>query len=129
MLTSRITKEVPIPHEPGEWLRIRRLPGKKLEEAREEKTRQALVRCRAMGGEAIKQLQETSREEATQTLAADPFAQHDTDTLLRAGIIAWSYEEKPTPQNIEDLDEQTRQWAAREIFALSFVTEDDSKNV
>lgn len=120
MLTSRIVKQVEIPHEEGEWMRLRMLPGKKLQEAIDEKQRRALLEMKALGGDviaAIKALNPAEKAEAK--ASADPITQYDEDTILRAGIIAWSYDDKVTPQAIDDLDETTRGWVVREILALS----------
>ncbi len=128
MLTSRITKTVPIPHEAGEFMKFRRLPGKKLEEAREVKANKSFAMFRAAGAEGIEAIRQMRSEEAEEILKADPLGAYDVDTLLRAGIVGWSYDEKPTPQNIDDLDPETRKWAALEILALSECSEEQLKN-
>lgn len=125
MLTSRVTKQVDIPHEPGEWLTIRMLPGKKLDEAREERERAVFGKLRALGGEVLRETQGMSRREAREVLEADPLEQYDIDVLLRAGIVGWSYEERFSPTVTEDLDEYTRRWAAEEILAFSRQTIDE----
>jgi len=128
MLTSRIVKQVEIPGEPGEWLKLRMLPGKKLEEARETQTRRLLSTFRAMGAEGAEALAKFNAREAAEELAADPLAEYDIDTLLRAGIIGWSYEEKLTPQAIEELDGRVRRWAAEQLISMSLPSEAEAKN-
>lgn len=128
MLTSRIVKEVPIPHENGEWMRLRMLPGKKLQEARDEQTYKQLMLFRKMGADGVEAIQKASRQDAEAALKADPLSAYDIDVLLRAGIVAWSYDEKVTPQAIEELDETTRRWAAEELLKMSLPSEADTKN-
>jgi hypothetical protein len=112
-------KDVPIPHEEGEWLRLRMLGGKKLQEARDVNSDRALATFRKMGAEGIQAIQKMTRQDADAALKTDPLAEYDIDVLLRAGIVAWSYDEKVTPQAVEELDEATRKWAATEILKMS----------
>lgn len=128
MLTSRIVRQVEIPSEPGEWLKLRMLPGKKLEEAREAQLMKLLTKVRAMGAEGVNAFKEFNPQRAAEESRADPLADYDIETLLRAGIIGWSYEEKLTPQAIEELDETVRRWAAEELLKMSIPTEADEKN-
>lgn len=134
MLTSRIVKQVDIPGEEGEWLKLRMLSGKKLEEAREVQVDRQLAIFRKMGREGVEAIKGMTVEQAEATLKADPLAEYDIDVLLRSGILAWSYREedgtpiKVTPQAIEELDEPVRKWAAGELLRMSLPTEDDSKN-
>ncbi len=128
MLTSRIVKQVEIPSEPGEWLKLRMLPGKKLEEAREVQADKQLAVFRKMGAEGIKALREFNPQQAAEELKADPLAAYDIDTLLRAGIVGWSYDEPFAPTKVEELDETVRRWAVEELLRMSLPTEADAKN-
>ncbi len=128
MLTSKHTKQIEIPHEPGEWLKVRQLSGRALDEAREERSRRVLANARAMGAEVMLAFQDVERPASTEPAEPDPLADYDVDTVLRCGIIAWSYQEKVKPETIADLDEQTRDWAAREILAMCQRSEADRKN-
>lgn len=49
----------------------------------------------------------------------DPLDDYDQGTVLRHGVIAWSYRDPVTPENVADLDPTTAEWAAREICRLS----------
>ena len=128
MLTGKITKRIEIPHEPNEWLTIRMLSGKKIEEAREACERQVYTKLRALGPEALAAVRNANREEASNALAADPLAAYDLDIVLRSGVIGWSYDEPFAPAKTEELDEVTRRWAAREFIALSVPAEAEQKN-
>lgn len=75
-----------------------------------------------MGGELLRDLQNMNRDQvdadaATQT-ADDPLARLDQATVLLAGIVAWSYPDKVSPDNINALDAATARWAALEIINL-----------
>ncbi len=126
MLTGRIVKQVDIPHEPGEWLKLRLLPGKKLDEARELKQRQTLAGLREMGVDIWREF--TAERGGDSPATQDPLTYYDVDTLLRAGIVGWSYEEKVTPQAIEDLDAQTRRWAAETLLQMVEESAEARKN-
>jgi len=129
MLTGRAVKQIDIPHEPGEWLRIRMLPGRKLEEAQEANSRLRIGYVREMGADILQALRGESRP-APEDAAAEPdlLDGWHVDTLVRAGIVGWSYEDKLTQQAIDDLDGQTRVWAAGEILSYSRPSEVQRKN-
>jgi hypothetical protein len=121
MLTSRIVREqVPVPGDDGAWVTLRALGGTKLREASQEKSRQQLMVFKAMGADGIKAIQEAGREQTDAALKADPLAAYDIDTLIRAGIVGWSYYQgKPKVEDIDSLDDATQEWAATEILKMS----------
>lgn len=126
MLTNKIRKRIEIPGEAGEWLEIRMVSGKKLEEARKAKQMEAFATLRAMGKDGLEAVQGMTRAEADAVVAADPLAEYDLDVLLRSGVVGWSYDEPFAPTKVDELDAATREWAAGEIVALS--RREDPKN-
>lgn len=125
MLTSKITKTLDVPGEPGEHITIRRLSGKAIEEARREFSRSIFT---IYSAEMIERMQAKPSDPDEAATEASPLAGYDVATVLRCGITAWSYSKRPTPEQIDDLDEQTREWAATEILALGRETEAERKN-
>lgn len=124
-LTRGQTEEVAIPHEPGHWLRLRKLSWTQLDEARRAKGRKVL-RNMANDPEAVKLLAEVQAINADKpaattpaealTVPADPLDEYDQQTLLEFGVVGWSYDEDVTPESIADLDEVTAEWAARQVL-------------
>ncbi|HET6498164.1 MAG TPA: hypothetical protein VFH17_03815 [Coriobacteriia bacterium] len=126
MLTSKISKTVDIPHEPGEWLTIRRLSGKAIERARSEFSREVIG---VFGRDMLEGMKsQADADEAAPETEPNPLAGLDVSTVLRCGITAWSYGKRVQPEQVDDLDEVTRDWAAREIIALGSETEAERKN-
>jgi len=129
MLTGKAVKQIDIPHEPGEWIRIRMLPGRKLEEAQEASSRLRIGYVREMGADILQALRGESLPAPSENgTVSDPLDGWHVDTLVRAGIVGWSYEDKFSQQAIDDLDGQTRLWAAREILSYSRPSETERKN-
>jgi hypothetical protein len=126
-LTKTQTRLVEIPHEPGETMTLRILPWKKLQEAAREQQTVAIHRMRDMGGELAATIQKARQEQAqsAQPVEADPLLDYDRATLLRAGIVGWTYEVPVSPEAIDDLDEVTADWAAREILRPSLRSEEE----
>lgn len=123
-IITNITRQVEIPHEPGEHMTFRRLSWRQLEQASDKASESALTRIKAMGGDLLKAIQGAAGEQAQ-----DPAATYDRATILNMGIVAWSYDDPVTPENIDLLDEETAAWAFREILALNAPrTEADRKN-
>ena len=57
---------------------------------------------------------------------SNPLAQYDAGTLLRGAVVSWSYSDKPTPGEIDDLEEETQQWLLGEILALAKPPRDEA---
>ena len=119
-----LSKIVPIPHEPGQTLTIRRISKRQLKAAGEEATVQAIQRFKAFGGgemlEAFgKMVDPAKREEAKKAEALDPASGLDVDTLIKAGLTGWSYNVTFTPEHVEQLDDETEAFAAKQIAMLA----------
>lgn len=120
-----------IPHEPGEHMLLRKPSGRVVEEARRIVESEGRRSVRDFGAEIVKAFMADRNEDAAvakvrklQKASAYDTDQFDRETLLKGGIVAWSYRDldgKPievTATAIEALDEQTAQWALEEIVAL-----------
>lgn len=112
-LTKGVTRKVEIPHEPDQWMELRHLSYRQLDEARQAKLDELF-------GFLRKTKDLTLPKPDDDKAAADRLAAYDVPTLLRHGIVAWSYGDAVTP---DDLDAKTADWAAREILALSMPDE------
>ena len=121
MLVRSATKRLEIPHEPGEFMTIRRLSWSQLDLASETASLANFDRISRMGPEMVAALRQTAEGEA------DEIGMYDKATVLHLGITEWSYDATVTPDNIDMLDQQTAEWAFREILKLNSDT--DSKNV
>lgn len=101
MLTHRVTKRIDLAHEPGAWIEVR-MPGKAiLDNAREAGMRKTLERVAGIDLSQYKDLApQTERE-------ANPADGLDWQVLLGECVIAWSYGDPVTPENIAELDEVT----------------------
>lgn len=112
MLTSKVTETLTLPHEPGEWIKVRMLSGEQIKEAREQRALAAIKLQQALGGVEIK-ITDAQRVEAEAAVKADPLASYDVLTLLKHAIVGWSYyDTPPTATDIADLDEETRRYVA-----------------
>jgi hypothetical protein len=120
-LTSSVVTRHEIPHEPGEWMRLRMLSWRELDLARQERVLAIARYHRSVGLDYLRDLQASAREPsaddngraAASPTADDLLASYDRGTLLRAGIVEWSYDPPVSPETIDALDEQTALWAAR----------------
>ena len=132
LVTKDITEQIPIPHEDGQWMQFRRLSWLEMTDAAETAERRSVKKMTQFGSEAVgaiiasyeKTAAATADTDgdgaATPTTAKAPtVASYDRESLLENGITAWSYEEKPSPKTIKQLDAETARWAAEQIFELS----------
>lgn len=127
MLTYRSTQKVNIPHEEGEWVELKPLSWKDLDRARAERLRTVMDSVRA-AGDMMASLTSMARNGTDDTPTPDdPVAAYDLGALLKAGILAWSYDAVVDQENIDSLDEDTARWIARQLVGGN-KTEQDRKN-
>lgn len=128
-LVTGLTKRLEVPHEEGAWIIIRQLGWHKKDEAKRKRAREGLETIKAMGSEVLREIQDAENSPDVQAALARPAATYDQATILRFGIVQWSYDEAVTPNLIDDLDEETAAWAFQEIIAYSSPPpEDERKN-
>lgn len=111
-LANRIEFTENVPHEEGQWFKFRRLSAKQLEAAKDARQRAALGSVKEMP-ELFAAIRSTRDEARAETAPRDPLEQYDRWALLKAGLVDWSYDVPLTPEAIEELDEETLDWAAR----------------
>lgn len=125
-MLTRTTTVKDIPGEPGQTMTLRQLGWRQLAECQEMKQITSLRTFRGMG-DLLKSLQNDKADLEAQAAAdraegkapeVDPLAKYDQATVLHFGVVAWSYPEKITPDNLDNLDEETARWAATEIVNL-----------
>lgn len=119
MIVKSITKQVDIPHEPGEWMLFKRLSWRQLDEASDIASDASFERIRKMGAEMIQALRTTVAAPTSTT-------NYDRASVLNAGILKWSYPDDVNSENIDALDEATAAWAYAEILKLN--EDKDAKN-
>ena len=99
-LMHKVTKRVDLPDEPGQWIEMRMPSLAILERAQRARQREALAMFIEFD---LSRVQGLSRPETERQDAED----YDWQSLLISCIIAWSYTESLTPENIAELDAAT----------------------
>ena len=117
MLTnkSRLTEQVAIPHEPGEWMKFRALSWRDLQAAREAQMARALREVAGLSPQAFEFLENQTEQQGASV------GQFDQTVMLRSGIAAWSYGEPVSPEAVDRLDERTAEWAYGEIVRRNVI--------
>lgn len=126
IFASLVTKTLPVAGT-AETITIRKLAPKSLDKAREASKRAASAELRlqreTLGDQQLRELQESIATAAASGAAAqrvDPLALYDHGVLVREGVVAWSFTEPAcTPEACDDIDEDVREWLAREILRVS----------
>jgi len=114
-----LTCKLPIPHVPDAWIEVRTLSWKQIARAEEARTLSVLKHAKVMGPDIIAASFERADRADVAKAANDPLNDYDHETLLKESIIGWSFADRPvTPENIDALDEQTKEWLVRELVAL-----------
>lgn len=128
MSIARTEKTVGLPHEPGTTVTIRRMLRSQKREAALKHSSQSIKNLMELGGPEVMQKLQAARaaaddsSEKTPTAAAveeAPKVQFDQDTVLRAGIVSWSYGEPVSAESIDALDDATATFLFSEIVGLS----------
>lgn len=115
-LVTGITRRVEVPGEDGAWLELRMLSWLQIDEAKRVRLAQLVDQMKLLSGVQL--------PESSSPAEADPFDSLDRLTLLRLGVVSWSYGEQVAP---EELDQATATWAARQVYELAVPTDVESK--
>lgn len=141
------TKTIEIPHEPNNFVTIRRPRRGRLVDAANVRQEKALQRVRALGGASflaeMRAAQEAAKPATELPLAApvagdaaptaaELAAAFDQDALLEAGLVSWAGPEYDgvdvTADAIADLDPTTAAWIAEQIAEYATGKEVARKN-
>jgi len=116
-----ITHRKDIPHEPGQWMEFAELGWGALDELRTAKTREAMADFAALSPSIIERAQQEEDRKQEEAKAKGETYKSPEPTeyvsefqkagLLHKTIIAWSYPDDVTYENIDMLDEETAGWA------------------
>jgi hypothetical protein len=129
MIVTNVTRDVPIPHEEGQQAVIRKLSQTQLREAAKIRQAEGIGVMMEIGAELLKALREGDAAAAKriEDAQAANINNYDRDTLLKHGLLSWTYPE-PVSQ-YADLDEDTAAFLADAIFEFSRRrTADEQKN-
>jgi hypothetical protein len=132
MFASQVTDTVTL--KDGNTVVVRKLGHKARRQAIADKQRQSTLDAIAYGpGFADIQAKAIEThggvEKVKELVAKNPLLKYDVDVVLRCGIVSWTLSEKPTPQEIDELDSNDADAIARRIAELSEPpTEDERKN-
>lgn len=142
IFTNRVTKDLTV-EGTSHRITIRKLAGRHLHAAALEDQRRSMENIKAVGGPALLKEYMALAEEPKTAAAngdapADPMSGYDAVTLLKKGIVAWTFTEAdgldPMPVSdaaIEEIDADTSEWLAREIMKLAkprlFLSKDEAK--
>ena len=135
MLIDNVPVQRDIPHEPGQWIEIRRLSWLMLDEAKKRQAATQREDMKALGAEFVAAIMRGNQDEEARVrrrLREQEWdvSQFDTLTLLRKGLAGWSYQTDVNADSIGQLDPITAEWAAGEILSLSRpISADERKNV
>lgn len=124
MIVTGQTWESDIPHEPGEKITFRRLSWKEWAKAIEVRQTAELENLSRISGDMLTALKDVPRVENVSIES-----KYDKGTVLKAGIVNWTYAGKVNPENIDALDEVTADWAFEQVVAtLKPRTDTEQKN-
>lgn len=119
MLIGTVVAKLDIPHEPGEWVEVRKLNHKTLARAAAVRSEAGISSMKALGAElltALRQARDEVKEAVTAPVTVDAY---DRDLVLQGGVVRWSYAQPVTPESLGDLDDVTAKWLASEIVTRS----------
>jgi hypothetical protein len=127
IFASYVTRTVQLPFDEPHTVTIQKLSGKALQAARQASIAASMQLVKAMGGAAIGRELADVPPEAVAAAQTDPVRQYDRPTVLAKGVTSWSYPDPPTPDRLDDLDEQAADFVFRAILDLTLPNGDAQK--
>ena len=130
-ITTRLPNETrEIPHELGNHFTFRVLSAKQLDESRRVAQEKQAAAARSFSGIEIPGGNDDVIAAARAKAAADPLTPHDVVTLVACGVVSWN---GPNYDGVEcdgaakdELDQPTRDWAARTLIGISEISEGEA---
>jgi hypothetical protein len=134
------TSTIPLPFDEPNTVTIRRLSGRQLERAGEAslsttvRRTQAIGRFQALQAAVLEVARSGSATDAAMMAAlekvnGDPMQWYDRDTLIREGIVSWTYGEPVGPDTLSDLVPEAFELLSLEILKFAkpdlFLTPDE----
>ncbi len=112
-----------MPGDPAVRVTIRALSYRELQRAQDVMRRRSLEDLQALGGGAAALFRELEAlggaARVEQARRDDPLLTHDALTVCEAGVVRWSYADRPLPRSLQDLTREPLEALARAILALS----------
>lgn len=127
--SQTVSDPIPVPHDEGQWIQVRKLTGREEDAAALGHRNQAgSASPRAWPAIFRRLLEHGSSDAEVQKVLADPLMGYDRYEVVRAGLVAWSYPQSVKPLSpaevvdksrvdaIDDLDGDTVEFIAREVL-------------
>lgn len=125
VFASHTTTTIAVPHDPPQTVTIRKLRGRELQDAQAADLR-AFIGNRSPRGWAgtlrglIAKARAGDDVGNADPVLTDPLIGYDRAVVVRAALLSWTYtDHPPTADEIDDLDDETIDFIAREILRLT----------
>ena len=109
MLISKATRKIDLPHEEGEWIEVRDLTRKEINEARRLKTASTI--------KDFKDIMEMFAGREIDPTVKQTTESFDIDYVLETAIVGWSYGEF-NQDDVARLDRKTAEYVARDLLGI-----------
>jgi hypothetical protein len=119
--------DVSPPWEPESIFSLRLLAWPERKEAELEKTRQSFAVMEGVDPQIMAALPQRT-EAAVPTPSDDPLDDYDLGTLLKFGLVKWSYEQDLTEQSKALIDDRTAKWLGLEIIRVNSWSQEEVGN-
>lgn len=101
--------QMDIPHEPGEWVKLRLLTGREMDLAQEARSDRLIDRVAGMG-DALMGLRTPTSDQRPDDSLESRRQVYDPDPLINSALVGWSYDADPGDDPAGLLDARTRDW-------------------
>ena len=103
----------------GQWAKVKELSVGELREADQKGTEVAAAMMRLLPESVVESQMQQSKEQAIDRVIR--YEGYDPETLLKYGVLEWSFEEECNQENIAKLGNQNGEILGRRIFELSIL--------
>lgn len=126
----RVSDPIALPFDPPNTITVRKLTGRHVELAQAAHLRSLVAGQSARGWEAkLRRSLDSGDEQQVRAVLADPLNGYDRHTVVAFGLVSWTYANanvekdgdphKPTPKQIDDLDDEALEFIATEVMRLT----------
>jgi hypothetical protein len=123
IFTSLVTETLDVPGLPGHTVTIRKLAPKHLsaaaDVAKANAQREMAQAREVLGDDFVATLLASPPKPAAPATRDDPLTAYDRVTLMRDGVLSWTFDRATDVEAYEDLDDDMQQWLAGAILKLA----------
>lgn len=128
LVSKTEAERIEIPHEEGQWVKVRPLTWDQLKETRHQSSRQGMQNAEDLRAAAPELWKDLPAPDRSVKVVLNRDQEYDRTSVIKLGLDSWSYTEGNVEvESISDLDGKTSRWIFDEILDRSIIDDEEGE--